>query len=51
MHGLSDHCPLVLFVDEENWGPRPLRMLKCWDSFPGYRVFVENKWRSFNVVG
>jgi len=27
--GLSDHCPLVLCVDEENWGPKPLRMLKC----------------------
>ena len=49
--GLSDHCPLVLFVDEENWGPRPLRMLKCWESFPGYRIFVEEKWRSFDVDG
>jgi len=34
--GLSDHVPLVLFVDEDNWGPRPLRMLKCWANFLGY---------------
>ena len=27
--GLSDHVPLMLYVDEVNWGPRPLRMLKC----------------------
>jgi endonuclease/exonuclease/phosphatase family metal-dependent hydrolase len=47
--GLSDHCPLVLFVDERNWVPRPLRMLKCWESFPGYRILVEEKWRSFDV--
>ena len=27
--GMSDHVPFVLLVDEDNWGPRPLRMLKC----------------------
>jgi len=25
---LSDHCPLKLSIDEENCGPRPLRLLK-----------------------
>lgn len=30
LRGISDHCPLVLSVDEENWGPHPNRMLKCW---------------------
>lgn len=25
--GLSDHVPLALFMDEANWGPRPLMML------------------------
>jgi len=24
MRGLSDHCLLVLSVDEQNWGPRPM---------------------------
>ncbi|GAU28487.1 hypothetical protein TSUD_294900 [Trifolium subterraneum] len=24
LRGLSDHCPLSLLVDEENWGPRPV---------------------------
>lgn len=27
--GLSDHVPLILHADDANWGPRPLRMLKC----------------------
>jgi len=31
-------------VDEENWGPRPIRMLKC-------SQFVLDKWRSFRVDG
>ncbi|KEH40025.1 endonuclease/exonuclease/phosphatase family protein [Medicago truncatula] len=38
--GLSDHCPLVLSVHEENWGPRPSRLLKCWTDIPGYKQFV-----------
>jgi exonuclease III len=29
MRGLSDHCALVLSANEEDWGPRPSRMLKC----------------------
>ena len=49
--GLSDHCPLFLSVDEENWGPRPSRFLKCWSGNPGYKEFVRNTWRSFQVEG
>lgn len=37
LRGLSDHCPLILSVDKENWGPRPLRFLKCWSDTPGYK--------------
>lgn len=51
MRGVSDHCPIVLSVAEENWGPRPLRMLKCWTDIPGYRQFVSSKWKSFQVFG
>ncbi|GAU21183.1 hypothetical protein TSUD_11000 [Trifolium subterraneum] len=49
--GLSDHCPIVLSVDEENWGPKPFRMLRSWSDMPGYKEFVIEKWRSFNVSG
>jgi len=49
--GMSDHCPLVLAIDVENWGPRPLRMLKCWESLPGYNDFVRDKWLSFQIEG
>lgn len=47
--GLSDHVPLVLIVDEANWGPRPLRMLKCWADYSGYSDFVNQQWSSFEV--
>ena len=49
--GLSDHCPLILSVDEENWGPKPSRMLKCWENFAGYNNFVCEKWNAFQVDG
>lgn len=49
--GLSDHCPIQLCSDEENWGPRPLRMLKCWETFTGYKEFVREKWCGYQVEG
>jgi len=49
--GLSDHVPVMLHVDEINWGPQPLRMLKCWADLPGYADFVREKWGSFNCQG
>jgi len=49
--GLSDHVPLLLYVDEANWGPLPLHMLKCWADFAGYDDFVQEQWASFNITG
>ncbi|GAU39934.1 hypothetical protein TSUD_275360 [Trifolium subterraneum] len=49
LRGLSDHCPLLLTADEDNWGPWPSRMLKCWRDVPGYFPFVRDKWNSFQI--
>ena len=49
--GLSDHVPLVLHVDEDNWGPRPLQMLKCSANLPDYAHFVRERWCSFVIDG
>ncbi|GAU19481.1 hypothetical protein TSUD_77250 [Trifolium subterraneum] len=51
LRGLSDHCSLVLSANEDDWGPRPLRMLKCWRDVPGYQVFVKEKWKELQVDG
>jgi hypothetical protein len=48
---LSDHCLLLLSIDEENWGPKPLRLLKCWENYPGYKMFVRDQWHSFQLDG
>ena len=41
----------MLTIDEENWGLRPSRLLKCWQEVPGYKNFVSDKWKSFEVTG
>ncbi|GAU31392.1 hypothetical protein TSUD_19380 [Trifolium subterraneum] len=51
LRGLSDHCSLVLSANEDDWGPRPLRMLKCWRDVPGYQAFVKDKWKELQVDG
>jgi hypothetical protein len=49
LRGLSDHCPLLLMANDENWGSRPARMLKCWKDIHGYHQFVQDTWNSLQV--
>ena len=44
-YDLPDQCPILLSMDEENWGPRPRRMLNCWGDLPGYKQFVRGELR------
>jgi len=48
---LSDHVLMMLHVDDANWGPRPLRMLKCWSEYSGYTDFVRENWGSIVCHG
>jgi hypothetical protein len=48
---VSDHCPLQLTIDVENWGPKPLCMLKCWEMFSSYKFFIHDQWNSYLVEG
>lgn len=47
LRGLSDHCALCLSVDEENWGPKPSRFLKCWSDTQGIRILFVTNGRRF----
>jgi len=49
--GLFDHCPIMLTIDEANWGPRSQLMLKDWVDLLGYHLFVKEKLFSFHVSG
>jgi hypothetical protein len=48
---LSDHVSLVLHIDDAIWGPRPLRLMKCWADYQGYSEFVRDKLNSFCLDG
>ncbi|XP_057418079.1 uncharacterized protein LOC130712263 [Lotus japonicus] len=41
---ISDHCPVVLKHLNQEWGPKPFRVLNCWHSdirFPNQALSVE----------
>ena len=40
---------MVLNVDDADWGPRPLRLMKCWADYAGYAEFVREKLNSFSL--
>jgi exonuclease III len=48
---ISDHCPIWLIVAEENWGPKPFRVINGWFDHPDFYSFVESRWKSFDVRG
>ncbi|XP_058756965.1 uncharacterized protein LOC131630196 [Vicia villosa] len=48
---VSDHCPVWLEVDKNNWGPKPFKFNNEWFSCASFYAFVENEWKSFRVVG
>lgn len=29
---VSDHCAVILKERDINWGPKPFRMMKCWEG-------------------
>src|ERR1044072_6672323 len=48
---VSDHFPLLFGVRDQNWGPKPFRVLNCWLQHPNFREFVLHKWKGFQVQG
>lgn len=46
-----DHCAVVLKESEVNWGPKPFRMMRCWEDMEGYEDFVKNEWWGMEVEG
>lgn len=49
--GLSDHCPIWLEIDKNNWGPKPFKFNNECFSFDSFYLFVEKEWNEFRVEG
>lgn len=48
---VSDHCPIFLKGDGENWGSKPFCFTNCWLQHSGFRTLVENFWSTNHVNG
>jgi hypothetical protein len=48
---VSDHCPLVLKYDDNNWGPKPFRFNNFWLSHKHFNTVVEEFWRAHEGIG
>ncbi|GLT28935.1 hypothetical protein SLA2020_038370 [Shorea laevis] len=48
---ISDHCPVILKKVDSDWGPKPFRVLNCWDQHPDFIETVENIWKTTEVRG
>lgn len=40
----SDHCPVILKHMNQDWGPKPFRVLNCWHKDPRFRKFIAESW-------
>lgn len=48
---VSDHCPLVLKIGKQDWGPEPFRFINCWVKHPTFEKLVLDSWSEANVTG
>ncbi|XP_058776769.1 uncharacterized protein LOC131651118 [Vicia villosa] len=48
---ISDHCPVWLISEKEDWGPKPLKFNNEWFTDKNFILFVEKEWRGLDVQG
>ncbi|KAL8536190.1 hypothetical protein ACS0TY_011723 [Phlomoides rotata] len=41
----------MLEICVKDWGPKPFRFFNAWLSYPRFKEFVIDKWRSYEVGG
>ncbi|XP_058092477.1 uncharacterized protein LOC131238909 [Magnolia sinica] len=47
----SDHCPILLPEDDNDWGPKPFRFNSSWLLIEGFSKQISEWWSSFQVEG
>ncbi|KAK2442416.1 hypothetical protein QL285_013611 [Trifolium repens] len=48
---VSDHCPLILKYNSDDWGPKPFRFNNYWLKNKNFKELVVNSWTNHNVSG
>lgn len=48
---ISDPSPIILYVDQVNFGPKPFRIFNSWLDLPDFDLVIRNSWLSGNYRG
>ena len=48
---VSNRCPILLKVEDINFGPKPFRFFDSWMNFEGLQEVVSLSWSSNSVCG
>ncbi|XP_058741126.1 uncharacterized protein LOC131613476 [Vicia villosa] len=48
---ISEHYPVWLMVDKEDWGPKPFMFNNTWFEDKNFLPFIESEWNKLKVVG
>ncbi|GKV49692.1 hypothetical protein SLEP1_g56430 [Rubroshorea leprosula] len=48
---VSDHCPLLLKNEVQDWGSKPFRRFDAWLDRPGFKEKVTEVWNKIEVTG
>lgn len=43
---ISDHCPLLIYCETKDWGPKPFKSLDAWFSNPHFIRMVKSEWKA-----
>jgi hypothetical protein len=48
---VSDHCPLIIKYNNDDWGPKPFRFNNYWLQHRDFKEVVTNEWNSQQITG
>ncbi|XP_022719637.1 uncharacterized protein LOC111277461 [Durio zibethinus] len=48
---ISDHIPICLGIEAQDWGPKPFKIFNHWLKNEEFHWLVENKWSLYEVEG
>jgi hypothetical protein len=48
---VSDHCPLILRYNNDDWGPKPFRFNNYWIQNKQFKEVVVNAWNAQHITG
>jgi hypothetical protein len=48
---VSDHCPLILRYNNDDWGPKPFRFNNYWIQHKQFKEVVVNAWNAQHYIG